>query len=74
MGLIHKIHYVHAATSLMTVIFGAEFQLKKFKRNALHAKRLEIIHPISENPIIFKAPLPKEYLNLVNSIDSFNGE
>ena len=49
-------------------------ELKKFKRNALHAKRLEIIHPISKNPIIFKAPLPKEYLSLVNSIDSFNGE
>ena len=49
-------------------------ELKLFKRNALHAKRLEIIHPSTKKPIIFEAPLPKEYLNLINSIESFNGE
>jgi len=46
-------------------------QMKRFNRHALHAKAISFIHPISNKPIFFEAPLPSEYLNLVNAIESF---
>lgn len=46
-------------------------QMKRFDRHALHAKAISFIHPTLNKPIIFEAPLPSEYLNLVNAIESF---
>ncbi|MAS23311.1 MAG: RNA pseudouridine synthase, partial [Euryarchaeota archaeon] len=45
--------------------------MSEFNRHALHAKSLEVVHPKSKANIIFKAPLPLEYLNLIESIESF---
>lgn len=46
--------------------------IDKFNRHALHAEKLELIHPISKEIVKFDAPLPKEYLDLVKSIDLLN--
>ena len=46
-------------------------EMNRFNRHALHARRLEFLHPEKKEPVIFETPLPKEYLNLVNSIESF---
>ena len=46
--------------------------IQKFNRHALHAEKLELIHPISKQIIKFDAPLPKEYLDLVKSINLLN--
>ena len=47
--------------------------IQKFNRHALHAKNLEFIHPTSKQIVKFDAPLPKEYLDLVESINLLNG-
>ena len=44
----------------------------QFDRHALHAQKLEIVHPVNKDSIIFEAPLPPEYLNLVQSMDPLN--
>ena len=46
--------------------------IQKFNRHALHAEKLELIHPISKEIIKFDAPLPQEYLDLVKSINLLN--
>ena len=46
--------------------------IDKFNRHALHAEKLELVHPISNEIVKFDAPLPKEYLDLVKSIDLLN--
>ena len=44
--------------------------LRSFGRHALHASRLNFIHPYYKEKINFKAPLPKEFLNLINALDN----
>ena len=46
--------------------------LQKFNRHALHAEKLEFIHPISKQVVKFDVPLPQEYLDLVRSINLLN--
>ena len=46
--------------------------VQKFNRHALHAEKLELIHPTSKQIVKFSAPLPKEYLDLVKSINLLN--
>ena len=46
--------------------------VQKFNRHALHAEKLELVHPTSNQIVKFSAPLPKEYLDLVKSINLLN--
>ena len=46
-------------------------EMKKFNRHALHARRIEFIHPTTNKTVIFEASLPLDFLNLVNAIESF---
>ena len=46
--------------------------IQKFNRHALHAEKLELIHPTNKQIVKFGAPLPKEYLDLVKSINLLN--
>ena len=46
--------------------------VQKFNRHALHAEKLELIHPTNKRIVKFGAPLPKEYLDLVKSINLLN--
>jgi len=46
-------------------------QMKRFNRHALHAQQISFRHPDTNKPVIFEAPTPSEYLNLVNAIESF---
>jgi 23S rRNA pseudouridine1911/1915/1917 synthase len=46
-------------------------KIKRLKRHALHANRLEFTHPASKENIYFESSLPPDFLNLVNSIESF---
>ena len=47
-------------------------EISRFDRHALHAQKLELIHPTNKEIIIFEAPLPVEYLNLIDAIDLIN--
>jgi len=46
-------------------------EMTQFNRHALHAASLQLIHPKNREKIIFRAPLPPEYLNLITSFESF---
>ena len=39
--------------------------LRKFKRQALHASRLRLLHPASGEPMEWSAPLPEDMVNLL---------
>ena len=47
-------------------------QIDSFPRQALHAYRLEFIHPINKEIINLEAPLSKDFLNLIDSFTLFN--
>jgi 23S rRNA pseudouridine1911/1915/1917 synthase len=49
-------------------------KMKNFNRHALHATRLEFTHPTTKLPVIFESILPSDFLNLMNSIESFYDE
>lgn len=42
--------------------------LKAFKRQALHAARLGLVHPVSLKPRHWDAPLPEDMLQLINAL------
>lgn len=42
---------------------------KKIGRQALHAEELGIIHPVTGVELLFKAPLPKDMKELIDSLD-----
>jgi 23S rRNA pseudouridine1911/1915/1917 synthase len=44
--------------------------LRQFKRQALHAERLGLIHPDTKEAIVFEAPLPEDMLNLLKTLRS----
>ncbi|HIF88501.1 MAG TPA: 23S rRNA pseudouridine(1911/1915/1917) synthase RluD [Candidatus Thioglobus sp.] len=48
--------------------------LKDFKRQALHAKKLTIVHPISGETMSWKAPLPDDMLALLDVLSEFDAE
>ena len=67
-GRTHQIR-VHLASIhhpvLGDILYGGKVtgSYQKVHRQALHAHRIEIVHPISEKPIIFEAPLPPDMAN-----------
>jgi 23S rRNA pseudouridine1911/1915/1917 synthase len=46
--------------------------LKSFKRQALHAKKLTITHPISGEIMSWKAPLPHDLQDLLQTLQTFD--
>ena len=46
--------------------------LKDFKRQALHAKKLTIVHPISGETMSWKAPLPDDMVALLAVLSEFD--
>jgi len=44
--------------------------LQQFKRQALHAKELHFLHPISQQPLSFTAPIPEDMKNLIQHLRS----
>lgn len=48
--------------------------LKDFNRQALHAKKLTLTHPISDEIMTFKAPLPQDMQDLLAVLSAYDGE
>ena len=42
--------------------------LRGFKRQALHAAQLSFAHPISEDWLTFTAPLPADFMQLLDDV------
>ena len=49
-------------------------KMKRLNRHALHATRLEFTHPATKKSIFFESPLPSDFFNLVEAIESFYDE
>jgi 23S rRNA pseudouridine1911/1915/1917 synthase len=47
----------------------ARARFLNFKRQALHAKSLSFMHPTSQTPLSFTAPLPEDFQELLNALD-----
>ncbi|HKK03995.1 MAG TPA: hypothetical protein VKA17_08710, partial [Gammaproteobacteria bacterium] len=48
--------------------------LRGFKRQALHAARLELVHPGSGEPVRFEAPLPADLQALLDALKADAGQ
>ena len=46
--------------------------LKGFNRQALHAKKLTLMHPISAEEMSWKAPLPQDLQDLLQALEKFD--
>ena len=42
--------------------------IKSFPRQALHARRLELNHPVSHQSMVFESPLPDDMSNLITAL------
>ena len=45
-----------------------EIMLKKFNRQALHAKYLSFVHPKTGNKVYFEAPRPNDFEKLIKKL------
>lgn len=45
----------------------------QFKRQALHAASLSFLHPITQKPLTFEAPLPDDFRILIEALDEHFG-
>lgn len=43
--------------------------LQSFPRQALHARRLTVVHPVSFDQLAFESPLPEDFLQLLAALD-----
>ncbi len=43
--------------------------LREFRRQALHASRLELLHPVTRKPLRLHAPLPPDMVGLLSALD-----
>lgn len=77
---VHMAHIRHALTGDRT--YGGRLKLpagasshlaarlRSFSRQALHASRLAFRHPSSEAPLDFQAPLPADFVELLQALQS----
>jgi 23S rRNA pseudouridine1911/1915/1917 synthase len=42
--------------------------LRRFRRQALHAARLEFVHPVSGEPLSFEAQAPDDFAELLDTL------
>jgi 23S rRNA pseudouridine1911/1915/1917 synthase len=65
-----RIHFARMGHPLLgDAKFGIRKEFKQpFKRTALHAWRLDLVHPASGLPLSFVAPLPPDLLPLLDSL------
>jgi 23S rRNA pseudouridine1911/1915/1917 synthase len=42
--------------------------MRNFGRQALHARRLGLVHPVSERPMQWEAPLPPDMAELIEAL------
>jgi 23S rRNA pseudouridine1911/1915/1917 synthase len=57
--LVGETRYVYGPDDLRPVVFP---------RQALHAHRLTLRHPLDERPLEFEAPLPSDFARLLRSL------
>ncbi|MBL0318198.1 MAG: RluA family pseudouridine synthase [Alphaproteobacteria bacterium] len=56
--------------SLRNLSPAAQMAVKEFPRQALHAKQIEFIHPVTQEKLTFDSQLPVDIQNLIHTIPS----
>ena len=70
---VHMAHLNHPVVG--DPLYGrACLQFPDFKRQALHAHQLEFNHPITQKPLTFTAPIPDDFANLINILDTHHDD
>lgn len=77
-----RVHMAHAKYPLVgDPLYGGRIQLPKacspalaqelagFKRQALHARRLGVIHPATEQELSWEVPLPQDMVKLLHTLE-----
>ncbi|OED41267.1 RNA pseudouridine synthase [Endozoicomonas sp. (ex Bugula neritina AB1)] len=49
-----------------------ECKLREFRRQALHARRLGLIHPVSDEYMEWETPLPADFESLLETLEAYN--
>ena len=80
-----RVHFAHRRRALLgDPVYGGRLALPKgaserlietlrlFKRQALHAARLKLVHPVSASELEFEAPLPEDLATLIDVLRTDN--
>lgn len=65
---IHMKAIGHPLVGETVYAFRKDFKLR-FKRVALHAKRIEFVHPVGGKKMVFESPLPDDMVNFIKKTD-----
>jgi 23S rRNA pseudouridine1911/1915/1917 synthase len=82
-----RVHFAHRRHALIgDSVYGGRLALpagasepliealRGFKRQALHAARLKLLHPISGAELEFEAPIPEDLARLIDVLRADNNE
>ena len=47
-------------------------KIKAFRRQALHAERLGFVHPRERHEVVFEAPPPADFAELLEALDQYD--
>jgi 23S rRNA pseudouridine1911/1915/1917 synthase len=80
-----RVHFAHRRRALLgDPVYGGRLALPKgaseplieilrlFKRQALHAARLKLVHPVNASELEFEAPLPEDLATLIDVLRTDN--
>ena len=64
-----RVHLAHAGCPVAgDRMYGS--RSRDIRRQALHGRELEFLHPASGEPVVVKAPYPEDMQELINIIDA----
>ena len=72
-----RVHFSEAGFPLLgDIAYGGPSRVGDFNvpRQMLHSRKLSFNHPVTGNPLVFEAPLPDDFVNILRHLDaSLNG-
>ena len=62
-----RVHMAYIGHPLLgDALYGNPKRTQGLKRQALHSSRIEMLHPITREPLLLEIPLPQDILNYIN--------
>lgn len=63
-----RVHMSYLGHPLLgDVLYGGQAKMGSLKRQALHSAKIQMIHPITEEKLLFEIPLPKDMKQLIKN-------
>lgn len=63
-----RVHFQHLGHPLIGDPLYGKRGVPAFPRQALHAWKLSFVHPVTEMPLVFSAPVPQDYRTLMETL------